>query len=80
MSVREKIEITNLPLAVYRELTAHLRQVEGVEVSLIPQSDSHFDYSQSQISGVWIEYTLDFQESNRLIVKQILDFYRNRYQ
>ncbi|MGD1872674.1 MAG: hypothetical protein ACFB02_06440 [Mastigocoleus sp.] len=76
---REKVEINNLPLAVYREVAAHLRQVEGVEVNLIPQSESNFDYSQSQICGMWIEYTLECEESGRLMVKQILDFYRNRH-
>ena len=54
MITQEKIEFPGLPLAVYREIAAHIRQVLGVEVGLIPQTSSEFDYNQSQISGLWI--------------------------
>jgi len=36
-----------LPLAVYREVAAHLQQVEGVETGLLPQTAQRFDYTQS---------------------------------
>ncbi|NEO29933.1 MAG: hypothetical protein F6K36_05670 [Symploca sp. SIO3C6] len=68
-----------MPLAVYREVSAHLRQVRGVEVGLIPQKSQQFDYSQSQISGLWIEYTDALESGGRERVNQILAYYQNRY-
>ncbi|MGM3305380.1 hypothetical protein ACSQ6I_05215 [Anabaena sp. WFMT] len=73
---KEKIEFANLPLAVYREIAAHLRQVEGVEVDLIPQTSSQFDYNQSQISSLSISWT---PKTNEERVKQILAYYQNLY-
>jgi hypothetical protein len=32
---RKQIAIPDLPLAVYREIAAHLRQIKGVEVSIV---------------------------------------------
>lgn len=79
MKTREKIEFAGLPLAVYREIAAHLRQVEGVEVSLIPQTSQEFDYNQSQINGLWIEYTPNSGDQSRQWVQQILTYYHNRH-
>ncbi|WP_017314482.1 hypothetical protein [Mastigocladopsis repens] len=79
METKEKIEFAGLPLAAYREIAAHLLQVEGVEVTLIPQTSEQFDYNQSQISGLWIEYTPNFGAQSRQRVQQILTYYRNRY-
>ena len=76
METKEKIEFHNLPLAVYREIAAHLSQLEGVVVELIPQSSPEFDYTQSQIAGLWVNYTQDIAQQ----VEQILAFYRTRYQ
>lgn len=79
METREKIEFADLPLAVYREIAAHLRQVEGVEVSLIPQTSQQFDYNQSQICGLWLEYASGSSKDSRQRVQQILTYYHNRY-
>ncbi|MFH7024261.1 MAG: hypothetical protein ACHBN1_02360 [Heteroscytonema crispum UTEX LB 1556] len=79
METREKIEFAQLPLAVYREIAAHLRQVEGVEVNLIPQTCQQFDYNKSQIAGLWIEYSPNSNLQSRQRVEQILAFYQNRY-
>ncbi|MDM9383021.1 hypothetical protein QUB80_20210 [Chlorogloeopsis sp. ULAP01] len=79
MDTKEKVEFASLPLAVYREIAAHLRQVEGIEVSLIPQSSQEFDYSQSQISGLWISYPSDSNSQSRQRIEQILTYYRNHY-
>ena len=78
-TIKEKIEFPNLPLAVYREVAAHLRQVDGVEVDLIPQTSSEFDYNQSQIAGLWLEHDENIPPQNRLLVEKILAYYRNRY-
>jgi hypothetical protein len=79
MEIKEKIEFAGLPLAVYREIVAHLRQVKGVEVGLIPQSSQQFDYHQSQIEGLWISWVSNATSDGRQRVQQILAYYRNRY-
>ncbi len=79
METKEKIEFAGLPLAVYREIAAHLRQVEGVEVDLIPQSSQQFDYNQSQIAGLSFSWTANSGSESRQRVNQILAYYQNRY-
>ncbi|MBD2342986.1 hypothetical protein [Anabaena subtropica] len=79
METKEKIEFAGLPLAVYREIAAHLRQVEEVEVSLIPQSSQQFDYYQSQIDSLCICWTANANSESRQRVQQILTYYKNRY-
>jgi hypothetical protein len=79
METKENIEFAGLPLAVYREIAAHLRQVEGVEVDLIPQSSQQFDYNQSQIGGLSLSWTANSGSENRQRVNQILTYYQNRY-
>ena len=80
----EQIAYPQLPLAVYREIAAHLRQIEGIDAELIPYSPEEdqkqqFDYSQSQIKGLSIEYSdnLDLQSKQRK--EKILDYYARRY-
>ena len=79
METKEKIEFAGLPLAVYREIAAHLRQIAGVEVDLIPQSSQQFDYNQSQIGGLSISWTANSGLESRQQVNQILAYYQNRY-
>ena len=79
METKEKIEFAGLPLAVYREIAAHLRQVEGVEVDLIPQSSQEFDYNQSQIGGLSLSWRANSGLESRQRVNQILAYYQNRY-
>ena len=73
-----------LPLAIYRELVAHLRQVDGVQVGLLSQTAKTFDYRDSQISGLWLEYPeADAARGNdhwrRQRVDQILAHYSDRF-
>jgi hypothetical protein len=79
MQTSERIEFPNLPLAVYREIVAHLHQVEGVEADLIPQSSPEFDYNQSQVAGLLIDFAVGIHPECRLQVEQILAYYRERY-
>lgn len=44
----------NMPLAVYREVAAHLRQLPSLGVELLPQTSQEFDYLQSQVGGIRI--------------------------
>ncbi|MEA5573269.1 hypothetical protein [Calothrix sp. UHCC 0171] len=79
MQARRQIEFVGLPLAVYREIAAHLRQVEGVKVGLISQSSQQFDYNQSQIEGLWIDFSSNSSISNQQQVEEILAYYESCY-
>ena len=73
-----------LPLAVYRELVAHLHQVNGVEAGLLPQSSQQFDYTYSQVGGLWLKYpsdidALELNQAMRRRIDQILAYYSDRY-
>jgi hypothetical protein len=68
-----------LPLAMYREVAAHVMQVAGVEVELWPQRSPSFDYSQSQIDSLWIEYPEGLDAASQSQVQQILAYYGDRY-
>lgn len=71
-----------MSLAVYRELAAHLRQVEGVEVELLPQSSQVFDYQQSQVGGLRLRLPKLSPEPSSTAserVQQILAYYSQRH-
>ena len=66
-----------LPLAVYREVATHLRQVPGVETGLVAQRSQQFDYYQSQVGSLWIQYAAEADLASRQRVDQILAYYSN---
>jgi hypothetical protein len=68
-----------LPLAVYREVEAHLRQVEGIAVGLVVQRSPQFDYTLSQIDHLWIQHSDSLETANQTRVQQILAYYGDRY-
>ncbi|WP_019503990.1 hypothetical protein [Pleurocapsa sp. PCC 7319] len=81
---QQQLTCLNLPLAVYREVAAHLRQVEGVNASLILRSTNHnpaekFDYYQSQVAALQINYAKNIEENAQQKVTAILDYYGQRY-
>lgn len=81
---QQQLTSPQLPLAVYREVAAHLRQVEGVKASLVMRSIEHdpaekFDYYQSQVAALQIEFAADLAESTKQKVTAILDYYAQRY-
>ncbi len=65
----------SLPLAVYREIAAHLQQVEGVQVEVLPQDAPSFDYGQSQVKGLSLGYSESLTDAQRQQVQSILDYY-----
>lgn len=73
------LEISTLPLAVYREVAAHLQQVTGVTVDLLPQTATHFDYLQSQVGGIKISHPADLAVADQTLLQEILDHYANRF-
>jgi hypothetical protein len=77
--VRRRLSCPGLPLAVYREVVAHLRQVDGVAVDLIGQSSQQFDYTQSQVEALWIQYPPNASEKVCQQVDRILTYYGDLY-
>ena len=77
--VEYRLHSPGLPLAVYREVAAHLRQIEGVNTGLLPQTSKEFDYLQSQVGGVWIRYDADAAEQCQPQVEASLTYYGDRY-
>ena len=75
----DEIQFPGLPLMVYEEIATHLRQVEGVKTGLHPSRSEQFDYNQSQVGGLWIQYAQTENEASRERVAQILAYYQNRY-
>ena len=78
--LRYEICFPGLPLAVYSELAAHLRQVEGVETGLYPATNQQFDYNQSQVGGLWIQYAPSTSLASRELVDRILAYYQKCYE
>lgn len=73
--VTQRLSCQRLPLAVYREVAAHLRQFDGVQVALLPQTAQAFDYLQSQVGGLEIRYPAPARDR----VNAVLDYYRDRF-
>ena len=86
LSFSKPLQLTcpQLPLAVYREIAAHLRQVEGIDAKLIIRSIDHdptekFDYAQSQVSALQIISEADLTDWAQQQANRILDYYAQVY-
>ncbi|AFZ46530.1 hypothetical protein Cyast_0552 [Cyanobacterium stanieri PCC 7202] len=77
--VQRKIKCDRLPLAIYREVAAHIRQIEGIDVSLLEQTSKDFDYRQSQVGGLLIEYDGDLPTKATEQLESILAYYASKY-
>lgn len=81
------IRSAQLPLAVYREVAAHLCQIDGVRTELqlrshSPASSSEappFDYALSQVDSLWIEHPDYLGAVDRAQLQRILAYYGDRY-
>jgi hypothetical protein len=73
------LECQGLPLAVYREIVAHLQQVTGVEAGLTTQTAIAFDYTQSQVGHLWIRHLADLEATKKQRLEQILQYYSDRF-
>ncbi len=74
---RKKLTCVRLSLAVYREIVAHLRQINGVQAGLLEQTAEEFDYLQSQVGGLWLEYLPDQDREQH--IESILTHYEHKY-
>ncbi|MCY7369106.1 MAG: hypothetical protein LH474_13250 [Chamaesiphon sp.] len=81
MLLTAKFTIANhqLPLAVYREIAAHLRQFEGVTVSFLTQIDREFSYTESQLGGLEIMGANLLTDVDRIRMDRLLNYYADRY-
>ncbi len=52
---QEQITIPELPLAVYREMAAHLRQIEGIKVAIIEYDLSEGLFEPSSVSAAELQ-------------------------
>ncbi len=77
--VEYRLHSPRLPLAVYREVAAHLQQIEGVTTGLLPQTSKDFDYLQSQVGGLWIRYSDAAADVCQPQVEAVLTYYGDRY-
>lgn len=77
--VEYRLRSLRLPLAVYREVATHLRQIDGVETGLLPQTAKEFDYLQSQVGGLWIRYPTTTTEICQPQIEAVLAYYGDRY-
>jgi hypothetical protein len=68
-----------LPLAVYREVVAHLQQIEGITIVVLPAADREFSYTHSQLGGLEIAGADRLERSDLVRLEQILNYYANRF-
>lgn len=76
------LQIERLPLAVYREIAAHIQQLDSLEVTLLMQESTDFDYLQSQVGGICLNpspslKSAEVQVGDRLT--EVLDHYASRF-
>jgi hypothetical protein len=76
-----KFTIANhqLPLAVYREIAAHLRQFEEITVSFLTAIDRGFSYTESQLGGLEIMGANLLTDGDKLRLDRLLNYYADRY-
>ncbi len=78
-TIPEALSWAEMPLSVYREVAAHLHQVSGVEVELLPQTAPQFDYRLSQIGGLRIDRKNLTSAEGEARILEILNYYRHRF-
>ncbi len=78
-SPMKTIRNPHIPLAVYRELAAHLRQIEGVSVKFLQPIDRSFSYLGSQLDGLEISGIDRLQPEDSTRLDLILKYYLDRY-
>jgi hypothetical protein len=78
-TIPKSLAWAEMPLAVYREVAAHLRQVSGVEVMLLPQTATQFSYTLSQVGGLQIQVNPSASTADEARVLEILHYYGDRF-
>ncbi len=68
-----------MPLAVYREVAAHLQQIEGITVTFLEPIDRVFSYTESQLGGLEITGADRLTDLDKIRVDRLLRYYADRY-
>jgi hypothetical protein len=68
-----------IPLAVYREIAAHLQQIEGITIDFLNPTERIFNYTESQLGGLKITGVAQLTDRDRCIFDRILSYYADRY-
>ncbi|MCG9890722.1 MAG: hypothetical protein MH252_06580 [Thermosynechococcaceae cyanobacterium MS004] len=79
LTIPQQVCWPRLPLAVYREIAAHLAQVSGVEAMMLPQTATQFDYELSQVGGLQLSWPESLDSASQARVLAILEYYSQRY-
>ncbi len=79
VSLPVQITSPQLPLAMYREIQAHLQQLTGVTVTLLPPTPGPFDYQASQVGGIEITTPAEFSQSEANRLQEILTYYAQQF-
>jgi hypothetical protein len=76
-----KFTISNhqMPLAVYREVAAHLQQIEGIVVTFIDPKDRLFSYTESQLGGLVVTGADRLIDADKSRIDLLLRYYADRY-
>lgn len=78
--MQKRVSCAALPLAVYQEVAAQLRQLPGVvAVELEPQGSIPFDYAQSQVAALQVTWGDDRTPSSDRQCRRILDYYAQTF-
>jgi hypothetical protein len=77
--IPQSLSWATMPLSVYREVAAHLCQLSGVEVELLSQTATQFDYTLSQVGGLRIQVPPSISETDAARVLEILNYYGDRF-
>ena len=76
-----KVTISNhqMPLAVYREVAAHLQQIEGIAVAFLTPINRGFSYTESQLGGLEITGVDRLADPDKIRFERLLSYYADRY-
>ncbi len=68
-----------MPLSVYREVAAHLQQIEGITVAFLEPIDRVFSYTESQLGGLEITGADRLVTRDQIQLDRLLSYYTDRY-
>jgi hypothetical protein len=68
-----------LPLAVYREVAAHLQQIDGISVKFLAPIEREFSDQGSQLGGLKIIGIENISDRDRHTFDRIMNYYAVRY-
>jgi hypothetical protein len=64
-----------IPLAMYRELAAHLEQINNVHVDLLASESTEFSYLGSQVGGLRLGTATQCTPETQELIQEILAHY-----